>query len=779
MRSFWTTAYALLCLSLSACSGGGGGDSGGGGGSSSTRDGAFTLSGNSASFTAIQDGTAPPNTSLALTVTGKNVTYVGAAYTNGQTQPSWLNINIVGSGNNYQVVIGVRQIGTPPGQYSSTFGVGTANANGDILQSQMITVSYTVVARVAIASGTYALTFAYGDAQPTGPVSLPVQAPGRTWTASSDVPWLTMPAAAQTGNGPLTATANVSSLEPGTHSGRVTVVDSGHAQNSSSATVTVQVLAPTLSVATTSLVLGGADGLSATTRPLSFNVNSGATGRTLANHTFTVTPTTDAGGNWLRPNVTSGAIGPAGVAVDINGARGSLAGGTYTGQLALNVTVKNLVLSRLVPVTYNIEESRIIVGATGVGLSSSPAPARSVLTRSVPVFSSLGRTNVPWQASSDRNWLNVSSSGVTGQSITLTANPSGLATDQTHFATVTVTSTDPLVENQETIRVGLRLNSTAPSSLGRAVNAQYLVASPVEPLVFINNRGSTITAYDVYTGATVRTFTGNVTEASTMVINGDGRRLYVYDRPNSRVSELDAVTGALIRHYSWTNGSWIPTGDLMTFFRPSGRSILITPDGVMFDVDTGRQYAAQSLEAGELVHSMAVSMDSTMLIDSDTIVNRMRYSALSGGSLRLTSRNQLAYGQGGAGQACITPDLQTVYTANSAPPYFQGNDIATGQIARILPGYYYPNSVLCLWNGVIVGGINGFGELVDVWVYDGPSGQELAQLSSGWNTPSRRLRVRGMAASADATRLITLTRADPSPPYQAEEVRFQSIPGAL
>src|SRR5262249_27142984 len=163
-------------------------------------------------------------------------------------------------------------------------------------------------------------------------------------------------------------------------------------------------------------------------------------------------------------------------------------------------------------------------------------PARSVLTRKVKIFSSTGRTDTPWSASSDQSWLAVTASGTTGGTITLTANPSGLAQNQVHFATVSVSSADPLVENQASIRVGIYVNSAAPTDGSLTLALLNMVASPVEPLVFAHNGGTTITAYNVYTRAVVRTLNTVVADAGSMVMSGDGRYLFIYDNTNIRVT---------------------------------------------------------------------------------------------------------------------------------------------------------------------------------------------------------------------------------------------------
>ncbi len=58
-----------------------------------------------------------------------------------------------------------------------------------------------------------------------------------------------------------------------------------------------------------------------------------------------------------------------------------MVGGTYTGQVKVTATVRDLVLTKTLPVTFNLEANRIVLGAGGVGLLSSPA--RSVLSRAV------------------------------------------------------------------------------------------------------------------------------------------------------------------------------------------------------------------------------------------------------------------------------------------------------------------------------------------------------------------------------------------------------------
>ena len=766
---------AVVFLLLAACGGGGGG---GGSGSAPppVPSGAFTLSANSASFAALEGASPPAPATLALTITGSNVGFVGAAYANGQTQPSWLGIDITGSGTSYQVVISIRSTAISPGNYSSTFAVGTADSAGNVLSSQNITVSYALTARVAMSSQTQSYQFIYGDSVTTGAHSISVVAPSRQWAVHSDAYWLSFPAGTQSNNASVSGAIDVSTLTPGQHQARVTVVNTSNAQDTVSETVTVNVAAPTLAVAQDVILLGGEDGLSSAAQSLSFAVQTGS-----ASHPYLVELSTDSNGAWLEATSTTGVVGSGGVTVQLNGDRTALVGGTYTGQVRVTATVRDIVLSEVLPVTFNIEASRLVVSAAGVGLSSSPAPGRSVLTRAVPVYSSIARTDVPWQTTDDAAWLTVTSSGETGDALTLTADPTGLAADTTHFATVTITSPDARVENTETIRVGLHVNSTAPSDLSSAITAQFIAASPVEPLVFINDGGPIVNAYNVYTGALARTFTGVVANAGAMAVKADGRSLFVYDRTNLRVTELNAVSGALVRHYAASISGGSAAGGVL-HFRPDGHSILVTPSGRVYNAESGAEYVGSEMQAAVSSLAFAPSFDHRHLTTHGGSVYRSKRTALAGGSLQSQFVMNPGTAGGRDGQACIGSDNATVYTASGAPYDFRGTNIFTQQLTRILPGTNYPNSMLCLWNGLLIGGVDGYYSTSDVWIYDGANGQELARRSSSAAADYRSLLDRGMAASADAMRLVTLTEGEfnwTDGRYHALEVRFQSLPGPL
>jgi hypothetical protein len=773
----WLLMLGLLALAACGGGGGGGGGSGaagggaGGGGTPTPQAGAFTLSGTSLSFDAFEGSALPAGKSLAITVTGSGAAFLAAGYAPGETRPPWLGIDIVGSGTSYNLVVTVSSM--QPGTYSTTFLVGTADSAENILQTQSVTVTYTVTARIAISGVAPPFMRHYAEAITTLPHTLNVVAPNRQWTVASDQGWLQAPAAVQNGTGAVQLVIDLPSLKIGNYDANVTVTNAANPLDTATQRFSVSIAAPTLSIAQSALVLGGADGRSSAPQQLAFALNAGG-----GTHPYSVSLTTASGGNWLTLNPSTakaGVIGPGGVTLTVDADRAGVLGGTYSGTANVAVTVRDVVVSQTVPVTLNLEASRIVVGAAGVAFKKAPAPARSVLTRDVTVFSSLDRTDVPWTASANQPWLTVTPSGVTGERITLTASPSGLAADTTHFATVTVTSSDPSVENVEQIRVGFRINSAVPSDGSVATTGRYTAASPVEPIVFVSSGGASITGYDVDTLAVVRTFTGSIAAAGQMVMSDDGNYLFVFDRTNLRVTQLDATSGAFVRHYDSFSATHVPTGGGLAYVRPGGYRTLITPAGRQYDVGTGLEYSSSTFFAALNSESLAASADQVHLVTDYGSVYRMSRTSLNGGSFATELIFSTSTVQGRQGQACISADRTMVYTASGYPYNFPGTSMTTHQVTQVLPGTNYPNAIQCLWNGVIIGGVDGYYAEKDVFVYFGPTGQELAQVNSSTTAGYRSLVDRGLAVSGDTTRLVTVVEEgcctnDPG------LVRFQSLP---
>jgi hypothetical protein len=374
----------------------------------------------------------------------------------------------------------------------------------------------------------------------------------------------------------------------------------------------------------------------------------------------------------------------------------------------------------------------------------------------------------------------VTSSGVTGSSIHLNANPAGLTQNTTHYATVTVISSDATVENQQSIRVGLYINSAAPVDFSNHDGAWFQVASPVEPVVFVNAGGADIKGYDVFTGTVVRTFADAVATGGVMVMSDDGKRLFVYDTTNLQVTELNAVTGAFVRNYesgtySDPYSTTTPAGGGLAYFRPDGYEMLVTPSARTYDLSSATELEVEKFYGPVNSRSLKSSPDQRFLVTHYGVVYRMKRSSLHGGELVATLSVITGTTGGREDEACISADGSRIYTTSGAN--FPASSMSSGAVVQVLPGAAYPNSILCLWNGVVIGGIDGYYETYDIWIYNGPTGQLLGNVSSTEGPGAyRSLNNRGIAVSGDGTRMITLSG---SGPYSNNdpEMRAQSIPG--
>jgi len=751
--SGWLCLLLLLCLW--ACGGGGGG---------SSNPGGFTLTSHSASFTAKPGGSpVPASQVINMHVTGTKVAYVGAGTTNGESLPGWLGVGMTGAGANYAVTITINSTQMPPGTYTTTFQVGTGDANGNILETQNITVTLTIADVVAITSSEITQSFLYGGASETSSHSVAIHAPSRDWTVTSSAAWLQVPSGTLNGNQTITVTVDASNLTPGTYHATLTATAKLDASDTASLPVTVVVNAPTLTLSGTTLVFGGSDGRGAlTAQPLIFALGSGS-----AYHAYTVTAQTSGGGNWLKVNPGNGIVNGADALVQVSVDPTGLRGGTYEGDLQVTVQVKSQTLQATRHVVLNLDANRLVPATLGVALSK--LPSRSVLTRSIPILSNLGRTNVPWTATSDSAWLTVTPSGVTGGALTLTADPAGLAAETTHFATVTLGSGDASVENQPTIRVGLHITAHDASTVTLDYPATHQAASPVEPLLALNDGvASEVRLYNAFDGTLVRTLNNVAATPGNMTFSEDGRLLFVHDPTNLGVVAVDPTDGT--KRHTFHSSEWVYA---VTVFHPAGIPMLVVPGGIAYDLTSNTVVLSQNLNLLGSSLTLKPSPDQTMLVTHWGAAMKVEWTVLNGGLLSASWVANALDVSGREGEACFSANGDRIYTASGGTYDFPATAVATNTLIQRLPGAPYPNAMMSSWNGLVVGGIDGYYAIQDIFCYDGPSGIGRGNLSSNSSTYAyRSLRHRGLTLSADGLRVFSLFVPSSGP----AGVYFQDLP---
>lgn len=269
--------------------------------------------------------------------------------------------------------------------------------------------------------------------------------------------------------------------------------------------------------------------------------------------------------------------------------------GSYTATLSITDDVTSEITD--IPVTLKIEPHRLSVIDNGVALSHHPS--RSRLSHTIEIGEN-GGSGTAWSAVSDQAWLSLSTAtGVTGNTLTLTADPAGLAVDSIHYANVTISSTDPSIVNSETVSVGFYISSTdalTTTAFAGLVQTDYpsgLVADPIRPYVYVSNLDSGISVYNVYSGTLVTTISGDVNDRfSELEVSSDGSYLYAVNRFNNTIKRADLSTMTIVSTWSgfrfpvYSSTPFLSQMDIR-YARINGYPVLVTSGTQVLDAADG------------------------------------------------------------------------------------------------------------------------------------------------------------------------------------------------
>lgn len=737
----------------------------------------FTLSTNTVAFSARRSGPAPASYAVQVQLADPQPPGVGLAYVT--SAPDWMLASVNGQAP-YTVTLTVMNTNKAIGTHTAVLAVSTLDAADKILKTQNVTITLRIVDEIRAFASPPPPPFVLGSSASSAASSINVVAdPMRNWTVASNTPWVTPTVSNGTGNAAVNVQIDAATLDIGTHTGNVTIVNASDPADTVTIPVTATVIAPTISVAAGPVVIGGADGLSTDpTETFALSINTGTN-----SFPWSATATTTSGDAWLTLPAASGQVSSAATHITIHGDASLVDPGRYTGTVTVQVNVRGHIYSRSVPVGLNEEGHWLQASAHGASFSSFPG--RSVLSRSVQITSTRGRTDVPWSATSNVSWLSVTASGTTGGTLQLTVDPAGLQQDTTHIATVTIASSDPEVLNEETIRVAFLAGATDPQDLYVNGWQPLIVANPVEPWVYTNGSGwnggnyindNTIRIYNVYTGALVNSWTTTFTNIGEMTMSSDGTLLFVSDWGSQTVVALDAQTGATVRSYAYTQ-YLNPSG--LGYIDVGARPTLVVGNGQIFDVTSGTRHSSslpEDIYRGRL--SFAVDpLNRHLYVQDQGLSASSLYkfsitrTAMHDDGVVLTRLGRTSGGENGQ-DVCVSNDGSRVYTANGAPYVFAVFNASAFQFTRYLPGDAYPHNVACGWNGTFVGGADAYYATTDVWVYR-PDGSAVTQLRMADATYTS-LAERSLVLSGDNSRLIGAVKGPGIGPI--ERLVFKSIP---
>jgi len=775
----------FTCLLLVACGGGGGGGSSSSGGPPAPPPaaGSFTLSTSTAAFRAPRLHDLPASQAVTMAVTGSGVAAVTAMTPAAQTAP-WLVIEVTGSGPNYTITLRPNTTQLDIGTATTTVTVATSNAAGGVLASRDIQVSYEVYQGIVLTSMP-AQSFVFGGVE-TANTSFGVNSYGRNYRVTSQVPWLTVPAGAQSGSVAVPVGVNVAALAPGTHFGSIIVTAANDPADTSETGVQVTIALPTLSMNSTSMLIGGEDGLGTSlSGSLDLSLNTGANSWPWAVQVqgFSVPAA-------LTTPVTSGTVSATAATFTLGADRTQLRPGTYAATLHFTATIKGVAIARDVPLTINWESQRLVPRYDGLAFTSTAT--RVPTARQVVINDSRGRTGIPWTAVADAQWLHVSpASGVTGDTLTVTVTPGGLLTDSLYNGTIVLTSTDPGIERPEAIRVGLWKASTNPVNVSRQLTdlSGSWVTNPVEPWAYSISRklvaqpgepegqaGGIIRVYHVFTGDLLATFPSGATHAGSMAISSDGTKLFVTDYGAPRTIAIDALSGAQLAIYPASQMAHTLFDERrgIAFLRMNGRPVVwpaFSPDSTVrtlpIDVETGQGLHLFSSGPGPVGEYgprygtvQAPSPDGQFLyvasVSQYAIVEPTQhyFSVLDGGP-RIRAVAGQFYGHGdGVEDICVTADNRVWQSTGYMPMPAYDSHMENVVAAVAMPTTTLTGGIICGAHGrnyVSIREYNGDGTEDNIAMFS-DSGALLGTYRHG--SPGPLLTMHGMKLSGDGSRIV-------------------------
>jgi hypothetical protein len=256
-----------------------------------------------------------------------------------------------------------------------------------------------------------------------------------------------------------------------------------------------------------------------------------------------------------------------------------------------------------------------------------------------------------------------------------------------------------------------------------------------------------------------------------MKFSEDGRSLFVYGAFNLNVLELDASNGNVLHTYeSNANPNYPLPGSAIAVMHPNGDPILVTPWGLVYGLRTREELPHLTpFSIPYNAMSFAVSPDQSLLLPHWGTPSRVTLSALDGGGLRSEwPAVDSAFGSDSA-DSCVAAAGDRLYISHSSnESRVAGVSVATAQLVQSLPtNNRWANSLQCVWNGLLVVGLSDYYGPIDMRVFNGPTGVELATLSSDGTGPGnpnwnyRDLERFGLAVSADGTRVFSAWENSP------------------
>jgi hypothetical protein len=678
-------------------------------------------------------GAAPAD--VSVTVNGPNATW------SATTPASWLKVTSGTGTGGGSFSVGFVPLGLAVGEYTDTVTVRSADG-----QTVALPFKLTILpTQFVISGGVPTFTAINGTEIAPQDLSFSLDSGASSaWSASSPAAWLGL-SPVQGTTTPATITLKPDSirgdLQSGTHTTDIWLSSAGVV----SKTVTTQLtlIAPTLSLSTQTITLGGPKGrdlVSPQSVTLSLNTGPNAWPWTLSQLP-----------SWLSSSAQSGTVSQAGTPLAFSVNLANVVPGSATGHLRAWAMVNADGAGADLLVNLNADQHRLLVSEWGVGLASTPNG--TLLSRTVQVSDNFGGT-LAWSATSDSPWLTVTGSGSTGGSsgLTLSADPASLPSADVSYANVTVSSAAAGV-SPAVIRVALwKDTNSAPAMTKLPLGYSNLAVDTIRPYVYVNSGGSDVDIYNAYTAQKMATVYGIGAALGQMSVAPDGGHLYVLDTAARSMAVVDLTTRMTTQ---WPLDKAVNAATTVLAIRPNGVEVVLVGDGTAYT-------AARSLGPTRLPDARAATPDGRYVFSLGGRYG-IDYSAMSGGMLFVSFLNGLESDSGGnLRDVAINKQGTRSYEAsgggmNNVPGRYRCavTDAVAGTLIGALPGGdAYPNNVEVTNDGRAICGISGAYVSSDFWVHS-PAGA----LLQGYKVAgyARALKDGQMVVTPDGFVVVALT----------------------
>lgn len=652
---------ALAVILLAGCGGGSGGGStgsgnGGSGGSSST----LSLSTSNVTISAAQWGAQPEFSDVTATLSGSAVG-LAVSFAPSANAADWLVVETEDGARADQIVIkfNTNTTSLSPGDYTTRLRVTSGDASGAALDNRDINLTLRVAEGVPIELSPSELEVTYVR-NSIDPVTrtVTVSAEG-DWNATSQNNNFSFTPSSGNGSGEIELTFTPNNITRETDA--LIVTDADSSDNEAQTQITLKPVAE-ISSSKSELTFEGFSGGEAETDTISITALDEVVDWNLT-----------ADQPWISFSSTSGQT-DAEVVVTANPS--NLDPGTYTATLTLTEPTANQ--SKTINVTFEVAPKQLVPSSRGLLLNSFPSSGK--LNAEIIIANNAGGES-NWAASSNQAWLTVTPTGITGDALTMTADPNLIELDSFSRATILVSSSDPAITDDVEIQVGFWRGSADPTSIIEEIPEAYTLAiDPVRPFAYVafdeDSFGiDRIDTYNIYTGLKTDTVINPMINPGKMTVSDNGAFLYVTDgnggADSTIVERIDLSTGLSLNQWPLPAADTFErnTQNEIHFARVEGIPAVYSAVGAVLHAETGvvlGQYSGSGIFTVSQ-NGRTICFDTTSVSPNSSTCTTLDVNGLSTGNISITPNrttespfNTLNFGT----DIDLSPDGETVYIAD-------------------------------------------------------------------------------------------------------------------